>query len=55
MTTISDTVATISSTMATREYVQAAIALEMKALYRHLWVMGTSAIGITVTLVKLLP
>ena len=53
--TISDTVVTISNTMATREYVQAAIALEMKALYRHLWVVGTSAIGITVALMKLLP
>ena len=41
--------------MATREYVQAAIALEMKALYRHPWVMGTSAVGVTVAPTKLLP
>ena len=41
--------------MATREYVQAAIALEMKALYRHLWVMGTSVVGVTVALTKLIP
>ena len=48
-------VATISETMATKEYVQAAIAVEMKALYRHLWVMGTSFVGVTVALMKLIP
>ena len=52
---VKERVTTISDTMATREYVQAAIALEMKVLYRHLWVMGTSAIGVTVALIKLLP
>ena len=50
-----DKVATISETMATKEYVKAAIAVEMKALYRHLWVMGTSVVGVTVALTKLLP
>ena len=52
---VKERVATISETMATREYVQAAIALEMKALYRHLWVMGTGFVAVTVALVKLLP
>ena len=52
---VKDRVATISETMATREYIQAAIALEMKALYRHLWVMGTGFVAVTVALVKLLP
>ena len=42
-------------TMANKEYVRAAIAVEMKTLYRHLWVMGTSFVAVTVTLVKLLP
>ena len=53
--TVTDMVTTISSTMATKEHVAAAIAVEMKALYRHLWVMGTSIIGVTVALNKLLP
>ena len=53
--TVKAKVETISETMATKEYVQAAIALEMKALYRHLWVMGTGVVGVTVALVKLLP
>lgn len=53
--TIKDRVATIFETMATKEYVKAAIAVEMKTLYRHLWVMGTSFVGVTVALVKLLP
>ena len=53
--TVKDKVEMISETMATREYVKAAIAVEMKALYRHLWVMGTSAVGVTVALTKLLP
>ena len=52
---LADKVATISETMATKEYVKAAIAVEMKALYRHLWMMGTSAVGVTVALTKLLP
>ena len=52
---VKERVATISETMATREYVQTAIALEMKALYRHLWVMGTGFVAVTVALVKLLP
>ena len=52
---VTERVATISETMATREYVQAAIAVEMKTLYRHLWVMGTGFVGVTVALVKLLP
>ena len=53
--TLADKLATISETMATKEYVTAAIAVEMKTLYRHLWVMGTGFVGITVALVKLLP
>ena len=53
--TVKDKVETISENMATREYVKAAIAVEMKALYRHLWVMGTSVVGVTVALTKLLP
>ena len=53
--TLADRLATISETMATKEYVTGAIAVEMKALYRHLWVMGTSFVGVTVALVKLLP
>ena len=53
--TLADKLATISETMATKEYVKAAIAVEMKTLYRHLWVMGTSFVGVTVALVKLLP
>ena len=55
-------VATITENMATKEYVTAAIAelraeiaVEFKTLYRHLWVMGTSIVGVTVVLVKLLP
>ena len=55
-------VATIADNMATKEYVAAAIselraeiAVEFKTLYRHLWVMGTSIVGVTVVLVKLLP
>ena len=52
---LADKVTTISETMATKEYVKAAIAVEMKALYRHLWVMGTSVVGVTVALTKLLP
>ena len=55
-------VATIAENMATKEYVHAAIAelradmaVEFKTLYRHLWVMGTSIVGVTVVLVKLLP
>lgn len=49
-------------TLATKEYVAAAIAglradmmVEFKNLYRHLWVMGTSIVGLTVVLIKLLP
>ena len=52
----------IASTMATKEYVGAAIAelraeiaVEFKNLYRYLWVMGTSIVGVTVVLIKLLP
>ena len=50
-----DEFAMLADKVATKEYVKAAIAVEMKALYRHLWVMGTSAVGVTVALVKLLP
>ena len=49
-------------TLATKEFVTAAVAglradmaVEFKNLYRHLWVMGTSIVGVTVVLVKLLP
>ena len=55
LATVADKVTTIASTMATKEHVAAAIAVEMKTLYRHLWVMGTSIIGVTVALNKLLP
>ena len=48
--------------MATKEYVAAEIAglraemaVEFKALYRHLWVVGTGFVGVTVALIKLLP
>ena len=66
--TIADTmatkeyVATIAGNMATKEYVAAEIAglraemaVEFKALYRHLWVVGTGFVGVTVALIKLLP
>ena len=60
--TVADNVATIADTMATKEYVTAAvselraeIAVEFRNLYRHLWVMGTSIVGVTVVLNKLLP
>ena len=66
--TIVDTMATeehvASATrgMATREHVAAEIAglraemaVEFKTLYRHLWVVGTSFVGVTVALIKLLP
>ena len=53
--TVKDRVETISETMATKEYVTAAIAVEMKALYRHLWVMGSSFVAVTVALVKRRP
>ena len=55
-------VETISRTMATKEYVDAAlatlraeIAVDFRNLYRHLWVMGTGFVAVTVALVKLLP
>ena len=54
LATVADRVATIAGTMATKEHVAAAIAVEMKTLYRYLWLMGTSIIGITVALNKLL-
>ena len=54
--------AALANTMATKEYVNAAIselraemALGFKELYRHLWLMGTSIVAVTVTLLKLLP
>ena len=50
-----DEFAMLVDKVATKEYVKAAIAVEMKALYRHLWVMGTSVVGVTVALTKLLP
>ena len=60
--TVKDKVETISETMATKDYVDAAlarhraeIAVEFRNLYRHLWVMGTGFVGVTVALVKLLP
>ena len=53
---------TVVEQMATKEYVGAAIAelraeiaVEFKNLYRYLWVMGTSIVGVTVVLIKLLP
>ena len=53
-------IATIADNMATKEYVNAGIAelraeiaVEFKTLYRHLWVMGTSIVGVTVVLNKL--
>ena len=59
---LADRVETISRTMATKEYVDAAlatlraeIAVDFRNLYRHLWVMGTGFVGVTVALVKLLP
>ena len=69
--TLTDKVETISGTMvtrdavanmATKDYVDAAlaglraeIAVDFRNLYRHLWVMGTSIVGVTVALIKLLP
>ena len=60
--TLTVRVETISRTMATKEYVDAAlatlraeIAVDFRNLYRHLWVMGTGCVGVTVALVKLLP
>ena len=60
--TIADNVATLAENTATKEHVTAAIAelraeiaVEFKSLYRYLWVMGTSIVGVTVVLVKLLP
>ena len=57
-----DQLATLSGTMATKDYVDAAlarhraeIAVDFRNLYRHLWVMGTGFVGITVALIKLLP
>ena len=59
---VADRVETISRTMATKEYVDAAlatlraeIAVDFRNLYRHLWVMGTGCVGVTVPLIKLLP
>ena len=59
---LADRVETISRTMATKEYVDAAIAalraeiaVDFRNLYRHLWVMGTGCVGVTVALIKLLP
>ena len=55
-------IATIADSMTTKEYVDAAlarqraeIAVEFRSLYRHLWVMGTGYVAVTVALVKLLP
>ena len=55
-------VASATKGMATREHVAAEIAglraemaVEFKTLYRHLWVVGTSFVGVTVALIKLLP
>ena len=69
--TLTDRVETISGTMvtkdvvanmATKEYVDAALAtlraeisVEFTNLYRYLWVMSTSIVGVTVALIKLLP
>ena len=59
---LADRVETISRTMATKEYVDAAIAglraeiaVDFRNLYRHLWVMGTGCVAVTVALIKLLP
>ena len=35
--------------------IRAEIAVEFKELYRHLWVMSAGIVGLTVTLVKLIP
>ena len=35
--------------------IRAEIAVEVKELYRHLWVMSAGIVGLTVTLVKLIP
>ena len=62
VSTVVDNVATIAANMATKEYVNAAIAglraemaVDFKALYRHLWAMGAGIVGVTVALSKLLP
>ena len=62
VSTVVDNVATIAANMATKESVNAAIAglraemaVEFKALYRHLWAMGAGIVGVTVALSKLLP
>ena len=62
VSTVVDNVATIAANMATKEYVNAAIAglraemaVEFKALYRHLWAMGAGIVGVTVALSKLIP
>ena len=34
---------------------RAEVAVEFKVLYRHLWVMSASIVGLTVTLVKFIP
>ena len=62
--TLSGNMATkdVVANMATKEYVDAAIAtlraeiaVDFRNLYRHLWVMGTGCVGVTVALIKLLP
>ena len=57
-----DQLAAATQDMATREHVAAEIAglraemaVEFKALYRHLWMVGTGCVGVTVALVKLIP
>ena len=34
---------------------RADVAIDFKVLYRHLWVMAASIVGVTVALVKLIP
>ena len=34
---------------------RAEVAVEFKVLYRHLWVMSAGIVGLTVTLVKVIP
>lgn len=41
--------------VATKEHVSAEIAALEARLYRHLWLMAAGIVGVTVTLVKLIP
>ena len=59
---VAATIAELRTEMPTKEYVTAGFAelraeaaVEFRNLYRHLWLMGTSIVGVTVLLMKLLP